>query len=403
MRKRYTLAAGAAILAVLIVAVSIFNNVIPVSAQTILDRAAEAQSAQAAAQGIQHTRIEIYSNPQAIEGAQAGTTIIDESYYDPATGYYRFLTLDTTGKMLDVASFDGSFFYEAQAADISDSSVTIHRRPLAEDEIRKQQSAGVGIDMEISPFEHFRSNPRVELAGKETWADGRQVYVLISRNSQTQKLSNGQSDEIFTGTVKMVFDAQTYQLVGSETTVYKNGREIVIEKVRFLVDEILQPGSPVDWSLSELQNATFVDEQPEETVETSFEVLSEQQLTERANDAYILKNIPAGFTLEIVAAADQPQDQPYAYEIHYNGPSGAHFSLQAVGVMDAGFIETSFYDGSYKSTTGLVLNYSSSRPENSEDGTSALLTVPGGTSFLLWSTLPRPEVEALVEDLIPLE
>jgi hypothetical protein len=32
-----------------------------------------------------------------------------------------------------------------------------------------------------------------------------------------------------------------------------------------------------------------------------------------------------------------------------------------------------------------------------------MLTVPGGTSFLLDSTLARAEVEALVDDLVPLK
>jgi hypothetical protein len=32
-----------------------------------------------------------------------------------------------------------------------------------------------------------------------------------------------------------------------------------------------------------------------------------------------------------------------------------------------------------------------------------MLTVPGGSSFLLDSTLSRAEVQALVEDLVPLK
>jgi hypothetical protein len=406
MRKRLIVGAGMAILAIVVVALSIFNNVVPVSAQTILDRASAAQAAEAAAPGIQHTRIEIYENPQEVAGRRTGT-IINEDYYDPATGYYRYLTLDAAGRTLEVAAYDGSFFYSALAEDIGDNAITIHRLPQSQDDIRKAQSGDTNTVTEESLFDHFRNNPHVEVAGRESRADGRQVYVLVNRNFQTSKLPNGQDQKDFTGTMTMVFDAKTYQLVESETTVYKDGKEIVIEKVRFLVNEVVQPGTQVvDWSLSDLQNATFVDEKQEEMVDVSFETLSEQQLAAHANlatTAYVLKNIPDGFTLEIVAATPQPQDQPYTYEIHYRSPSGVHLGLQAVGVMDAGFIETAFYDGSYKSANGPVLNYSTSTPEGSGKGTSAMLTLPDGTSFLVDSTLPRAEVQALIDDLVPLK
>ena len=71
--------------------------------------------------------------------------------------------------------------------------------------------------------------------------------------------------------------------------------------------------------------------------------------------------------------------------------------------MDAGFVETSFYDGSYKAANGLVLNYSSGRPQGSPEGTSGMLTLPDGTCFLLDSTLSREQVQKLVEDLVPLK
>jgi hypothetical protein len=406
MRKRLFMGISAAIAAVAVLAISIFNNVIPVSAQTILERASEAQADQATTQGIQHTRIEIYENPQAVAGKQAGTTFINETYYDPATGYYHFLSQDLNGKVLEVGAVDGSYDYTALAEDIHNGSITIHRTLLNQDDVQKKLTGNGDTTSVESAFEHFRNNPHVEVAGRET-RDDRQVYVLVNRNFQTSKLSNGQDQKDLLGTMTMVFDARTYQLLESETTVYKDGKEIVIEKVRFLVDEVLQPGTRVDWSLSDLQNVTFVDDQPQESAEVSFETISAKQLAAQANlysHAYVLKNIPEGFTQEIVAMANQPSDQPYAYEIHYRNPSsGASFNLQAVGAMDPGFIETAFYDGSYKSAAGLVLNYSSSHPEGSENGTAGMLTVPGGTCFLVDSTLSRTEVEALVEDLVPLK
>ncbi len=200
----------------------------------------------------------------------------------------------------------------------------------------------------------------------------------------------------------MIFDAQTYQLVESELTIYKDGKDIVIERVQFLVNETLPSGSQVAWDLSDLQGITFVDDpkvvQPEDTPQ----VISEQELAAHVN-AYVLKTIPDGFTEEITALPNQPKDQPYAYEINYRNQANEVFGLQAVGVLQDGFVAASFYDGSYKTASGLVLYYSSSRPNNSPEGTSAMLTLPDGTSDLLISTMSREQVQALVEDMVPLK
>ena len=65
--------------------------------------------------------------------------------------------------------------------------------------------------------------------------------------------------------------------------------------------------------------------------------------------------------------------------------------------MEPGFVESNFYDGSYKAASGLMINYS---PSHSGGGTSAMLTAPDGNSFLLTSSLPREQVQNLVETLM---
>ncbi len=91
-----------------------------------------------------------------------------------------------------------------------------------------------------------------------------------------------------------------------------------------------------------------------------FKTLTIQELTALTQTAYLLKTIPEGFTLQIVAANDQPKDQPFAYETNYTGPNGETFGLMAIGLTDEGFIKSNFYDGSYKSASGLVVYYSTS-------------------------------------------
>ena len=72
--------------------------------------------------------------------------------------------------------------------------------------------------------------------------------------------------------------------------------------------------------------------------------------------------------------------------------------MMAVGLMDPGFVESSFYDGSYKTAAGLVLHYSPS--SDPDKGTSAMLVTPDGSSYLVGSTLTREQVQTLAEDLV---
>jgi hypothetical protein len=398
MQKRPILAGGMAFLAIMIAAVLIFNNVTPVSAQQILERAAAAQASSEANEGIWHTVIEVYENPTALEGDQAGTTTIMESYIDTANNLNRYTTVDVNGNILEASTSDGSFDYYL----LQNEPGIVHRVAKSEDDIRKGAVSGNSSDMAQSLFEHYRNNPRVELLGKQNW-DGRQVYVLIDRNFQTSNLTTGQQEKVFTGNMQMVFDAETYELLESQTTVFKNDKEIVIEKVKFLVDESLPADTNVVWDLSDLQNVTFVDDKPQEEVEdVVFTTISQEELATHA-DTYVLSAIPDGFTQEIIESPEQPAGEPYRYEVHYNNAAGESFELMAVGYMDPGFVETSFYDGSYKASSGMILYYSSSKPENSTEGTSGMLVTADGASFLLFSSMSRTEVEAWVEDLIQLK
>ena len=326
-----------------------------------------------------------------------------ETYTDVSTGNYRFTETDVNGRLLEISANDRTFnyFMMRDAEDIS-NPLTVHRTPISQDDIRKGSLGGDSSGMAESLFEHYKSNPRVELQGKENW-DGRQVYVLVDPNFQTSKLSNGQEEKTFTGTMQMIFDAKTYELLESQTTVFKNDKEIVIEKVRFLVDEVLPAETQVAWDLSDMQDVIFVDDDPQKVEAEVFPTTISQEELAAHPDTYVLKTIPDGFTQEIIESPDQPSDEPYRYEVNYNNAAGENFGLMAVGFMDDGFVETSFYDGSYKTSSGMVLYYSSGRPENSPEGTSAMLVTPNGVSFLVVSTMPREQVQTLVEDLVLLK
>jgi hypothetical protein len=416
MNKRIMLSASTAVLILALVAVFIARNVTTVSAQTILERASAVQSATKPAQGISHTVIEIYENPLALAGERPGKTTINETYYSLSTlqgqsapkaaptFLYRNVTKDTAGNILDVSASDGSFNYSNYSANsnvtpTTDGPLTIYRSPLSQDDMTKNAIRNNEPSVSAnSLFEWFRDNPRVELEGKVTWTDGSLAYVLVDRNEQTKKLANGQVEKTSTGMTKMIFNAQTYQLLESQTSVRKDEQDIIISEDKFVVDEILPADTPVDWSLSDLKNVTFVDEtvteDPNYTPEST--VLSEHELATHIN-AYVLKTIPEGFSLKIIMTPNDPQGQSYNYEINYENSANETFGMMAVGTMDPGFIEKSFYDGSYKTASGLTINYSPS----SSHGTNGMLTIPDGTSFLLSSSMSREEVQKLAEDLVP--
>ena len=62
-----------------------------------------------------------------------------------------------------------------------------------------------------------------------------------------------------------------------------------------------------------------------------FKTLTIQELTALTRTAYLLKTIPEGFTLQYVAANDQPKDQPPS-ETDYTSTNGETFDLMAIGL-----------------------------------------------------------------------
>lgn len=407
-----------ALVAVIVLAIAgffIFNPVNKVSAQQILERAASVQSAALPTEGVRHTIIEIYENPLALPGEQPGTTTTKETFSSlvgnqdstsPAarsTSLYRTVTTDASGKVIDVFATDGkvnysNFHNNSDDVVTKDGMLTIYRTPVIQD---SQKNVSY-IDSDNSAkalFEDFKSNPRVELEAAFTSEDGRMAYVLVNHNEQYHKSADGKVTITIEGSTKMIFNSETYKLLESQTSIIKDGLEIVIADYKFTVDEILPATTPVAWDLSDLKEVAFVDETvaADPNYEPQSEVITEHQLASLIN-AYVLKTIPEGFSLEIISTPNDPQNQSFNYEINYTNPDGESFGMMAVGTMAPGFIEKSFYDGSYITASGLVINYSSS---SKEDSTSAMLTIPDGTSFLLTSSMSRVQTQQWVDDLVP--
>ncbi len=395
--KPRLLSALAAITLLAVVAIFVANTATTVSAQQVLDRAFAAEL-QVDGASIRHSRLEDYENPRAVEGIETGTTTIIEDYADSTNGYFRRVTRDSSGKILEIVAFDGAYSYAMKrgSASADGSSVIVERTPVSGTRVKGARTSDPAAAAKAL-FDNFRTNPRVTLEGKVTQADGRQAFVLVDQNYQTQKPVNGQNDKSYNGSTKMVFDAQTYELLQAETSVRINGKDLVIQSVRYLVNESLPTGSQVAWDLGDLKGVSYANQPAAgpNNGNVQVETISVQQLVAHT-PTWLFKTMPAGFHLKITAVTNQPQDQPYEYELNYNSDDGQTFGMQAVGIMDTGFIETNFYDGSYKAASGLVLHYST----GGKGGTSAMLATPQGTSFLIISSLPRDRVQSLVEDLM---
>ena len=381
-----------AVTLVVVVVIFVAGSVTTVSAQQILTRAIAAQTPPT--HGIWHTQIQIYENHAMLAGDHPGTTTIDEDYLDTTNGQYRFVQ-DSAGEIMQVNAFDGAYTYFGLR-----SGDNAGNNPLKVERVKAGSDQGAKTRL-IDPaaiakslFDDFLNNPRVRVDSQRTWTDGRPVYILVDDNTQNQKGANGTT---YTGSVRMVFDAKTYRLIENRTTVRKDGQDIVIDEAQWLVDEVLPAGSPVAWDLSDLKGITVVDGTPSTQTSPTFETLTEQELAAHTKNFYTLKPLPAGYSEKIVAVTDQPKEHDYQFEIDYTGPNGETFGLQAVGQMDPGFVASSFYDGSYKAGSGLVVYYS---PSHSGGGTSAMLMAPDGYGFLLTSSLPRGQVQNLVETLV---
>jgi hypothetical protein len=391
MKLQTKLSVFAMVAVVVVAAVMVVSNVTTVSAQQIIARATAAHALPS--QGIWHTRLQIYQNHAMLTGDHPGTTTIDDDYIDLTSGQYRFTTQDSAGKLEQVGAFDGMYSYSGMQAAGNDP-LKVTRVQVGPDGVKKPVSIDPAASFKAL-FDDLNNNPRVRVDSQKTWTDGTAVYVLVDDNYQSQ---NGTDSTAYTGSMRMVFDAKTYQLIESQTTVHKDNQDIVIDESQWLVNEVLPVGSTVAWDLSDLKGISIVDgTQPSAQASPTAETLTEQELATHTNNFYVLNPLPTGYTETITAVTDQPKGQDYQFEIDYTGPNGETFGLMAVGKMDPGFVASSFYDGSYKAASGLVVNYSPSHPNG---GTSAMLTAPDGNSFLLISSLSREQVQDLVETLV---
>jgi hypothetical protein len=382
--------------------VVIANSVTTVSAKEILDRAYQAQTQAAATQGIEHIRNEIYSNLETLPEEQ-GMDTTTESYFDRQTGNFRLVITDNkTGQVLAVTAYDGANAYSSDSkkdgGQPDATPLTIYRTAQNQpsEVSQKLQVGNKDLDAKTM-FDKMRNDPQVQVVSKDTWEDGRTVYVLHSEQ-EIKVIVNNEVQQP-TGSVDVYFDAETYELVGNRVTIQKDGKELLISFQRILVNETLPEGSSVAWDLSNLQGVNIVDDTNGEHAQP--EVISVEALATRIPSAYVLRTVPDGFSLELNALpkqfANRSGNGPFFYEASYINQTGDYFTIRAFG--DKPLEDTSWEDEAYAAASGLVLHFVN-QPSTEPNFTGGLMEAPNGHTYAIDSTLPREQVRELVEQLV---
>jgi hypothetical protein len=260
MIRKLILASSVAIAAIAMITIALFNSVPPVSAQTILDRAYQAQSQTLPAQGILHIRHESYDNYRGLPEDQAAGTIQD-MYFDLGSCNSRFVTTnDKTGVVLDVHATDGTNIIGGFNYDINASGpLTVYRSPKDPANIKceKLYEPYEGGDKDV--FNQMRSDPNVVLIGQETWADGQTVYVL--RSQTPADVMKGNQHVLIPAQTTMYFNTQTFKNLGGKQTINDQaGKEVLLWKKLTSMDEILPAGSPIHWDVSDVKGIRIIDD-----------------------------------------------------------------------------------------------------------------------------------------------
>jgi len=404
MRKKTILVSALAVVVVLAtLAFFLAKNVTPVSAQQILDRAYAVQTGSTVSKGIEHVRTEGYTNIEALPGSDPGTLNIVESYMDPRTGIFRLVTTDArTGQVLSASGYDGTYTYTGQppADGTRPGELTIYRHPQDGQKLTdlKPSPPNDSSAQDEQMFEQFRSDPNVTLS-RETWTDGRPVYIL--RSQQQIKILEGGATVYQDGFTTLTFDAATYQMLEWQASILKEGQEMIIISIKYLANEILPVGTDVAWNFSDLQGVVIVDDPSGEHSDLLPETITQANLVSQGQPTFVLKTIPPGFDKGITAAPNQSKDQPDAYVVSYRNTDGDYFVIQPY-TPSADLPQETPAGETYQTASGMVLRFDPPiKAPTGKEISSAIVTAPDGTKFMITSSLPLDQIKAWAEDIIP--
>lgn len=417
-------------LAIVVTAILLIPALAPrVSAQEILDRAAAAQAALLQDEGILHTESECYLDfavllpGEETPGRWPALTIV-EDHSDLATGKYRSVTSDaTTDEVLAVLGYDETYVYISMPGE--GGKIVIYRTPIPADVDLGPLFAGMyTLDSRLL-FEQARQNPNVEYLGKETWIDGRPVYVL--RFNPTISVLGGTDQayiEIGRTTAEgsdlrvvyssplistMYFDVETYALLETKETIERDGEEIVVGYNRQVAKETLGTDAAIAWDMSDLEGLTVEDASEDVLQEYPFGVISLKTIPGADFTPYVLSPIPEGYEQEISRLeihAEGPDESGVvqtvsgpAFIITYRNQAGKYIELfQTEPALARKLSDRA--EVVYRTTSGLVL-YAEVAPPGL-NGDLYIVETPDGLILELTTNLSLERVQDLAEKLVPM-
>ena len=178
-------------------------------------------------------------------------------------------------------------------------------------------------------FNSMREDPNITLETTEISYTKKMVHVLLSKRPVKTVINDKAATQ--PGTSRMVFDAETFQLQEMQSSIQINGKDVLVYSFKYLKNEILPADSPVAWDMSDLQGIKLVDDLDRSMGDLLPEKITVQELAAHTKSAYLLKNIPAGFEIEITAPPRQDNETTFVFIASYRNASGDYFVIQDTG------------------------------------------------------------------------
>lgn len=400
MRTRTIVSAITAVAVLALFAIFMVKNVIPVSAQQILERAYEVQS-QGSSQGIQHISVESSYTTYNTETEPTLIKTLMESYYDFQTGNHRsVITNIETGEVMDAYAYDGNYSYSGTRAENTEGALTIYRVPQPREKISQQDRPTSFVEPIRAMFEEALKNSDLKIVGKEPWSDNQTETVYILSFDQPAKMVMDNYAMEISGTVSMSFDADTYQLLETKHTFQKDGKEELASLQKYLVDELLPVDTRVAWDLSDLNGVTIVDDPNGDYGDMLPQVITPEELAAHTQ-GFLLDAIPQGFTLEITAPPRQDNESVFIYVASYRSEQDDYFVIQSAGNMaEIRFMESE-YQESYTTASGMNIKYRMEEAMgDGREAISALVSTPDDLVYSIQSTLTLDQFKELLEHLV---
>ncbi len=311
----------------------------PVSAQEIMERAAEAQATPATESGIHHTINESYFDfaalfPEHFDATMStplAESIIYEKYTDLTSDKRRSVTRNgQTGQLMYASGQDEAYLYFG-ARSVATKTLTVYRSPIPENyQPFWHHDTRQSFELDSQDlFEQARQAPDVVYVGQETWPDGRMVHVLrftpalsvsvdatsgsvatitLADVSEKVTTENNEAVQVVLMDVPpiistMYYDVETYQLLETRETIERDGQEIMVGYHRQLVNEILPIETSIAWGFSDLAEIIVVDDTIGEhnpLLAFAPEVLSQEDFLAKIDfTPYLVSPVPEGYTLQI--------------------------------------------------------------------------------------------------------